>query len=105
MDEIKKIWEAVKNSLHYGPTTLPLWQEVITKLHDFEARIQALESGAAPEIEKAVTEQIVNPEQNNAADSATDSTAIGDKADPAYPAALPEPTGTGTDRQETHEGE
>ena len=50
MDEIKKLWEEVCGALHYGPNTLPLWRQVISKLDEFEARIKAIEFGLEPKV-------------------------------------------------------
>jgi hypothetical protein len=50
MNEIRKLWEEVKNLLHAPTMTQPLWQSVIDKMHEFEARIAALESHPAVSI-------------------------------------------------------
>jgi hypothetical protein len=43
MSNLQIIWNDIKNSLHYGPATLPLWEEMIAKLHDLETRMAELE--------------------------------------------------------------
>jgi hypothetical protein len=50
MNEIRKLWDEIRNALHYGPNTQPLWQSVIDKMHEFEARLAALEAHPAVSI-------------------------------------------------------
>ena len=50
MNEIIKLWEEAKNLLHAPTMTKPLWQSVIDKMHDFEARLAALEQHPAVSI-------------------------------------------------------
>src|SRR5665811_326842 len=102
MNEIRKLWESVKNILHHGPSTQPLWQSLIEKLQDHETRIAALEGHPAlsipplqPETAPApapAVEPIIAPTETlhfPAAESANDSSTAGDKA--ASPSAQLEP--------------
>ena len=56
MNEIRKLWESVKNILHHGPSTQPLWQSLIDKLQDHETRIAAMEAGLKDKINELLAE-------------------------------------------------
>jgi len=56
MAKLKALWETTKTTLHYGPSTEPLWTHVIELLHNFEARIVALETGLKAKISELMSE-------------------------------------------------
>jgi anti-sigma factor RsiW len=55
MEKLKALWETAKNTLHYGPSTEPLWAHVVEVLHAFEARLAALETGLEDRVKKLLS--------------------------------------------------
>lgn len=64
LEKLKSLWETAKTTLHYGPSTEPLWTHVVELLHNFEARIAALEG------QPATIVPIEEPESSTAEDKA-----------------------------------
>jgi len=55
MNEIKKLWDELKNMLHHGPSLQPLWQAIIDQMHAFEARLAALETGLEDRVKQLLS--------------------------------------------------
>jgi hypothetical protein len=55
MNEIKKLWDELKNMLHHGPSLQPLWQAIIDQMHAFEARLATLETGLEDRVRRLLS--------------------------------------------------
>ena len=55
MQKLRTLWNAARTTLHYGPSTEPLWAHVVELLHNFEARITSLETGLQDRINALLT--------------------------------------------------
>ena len=56
MEKLRALWATAKTTLHYGPSTEPLWTHVVDLLHNFEARIVSLETGLKDRISALFSE-------------------------------------------------
>ncbi len=54
LEKLRSLWNTAKTTLHYGPSTEPLWTHVVEMLHAFEFCLAALEARIA-ELEGTVT--------------------------------------------------
>lgn len=44
MKKLQTVWNDIKHSLHYGPSTQPMWEAMISKIDELESRISENEN-------------------------------------------------------------